>query len=252
MRVYIGFDDTDTLQSDRGTGKLARWFEEAIPEGCNVWGVLRQQLLVDQRIPYTSHNSSACAVVDCPNGFVDGSLVKTLIQEAVAHIERFSIPGSDPGLCVATDRDPCLADLMRFGLECTSRIVTQADAFNAVNGCHLSGHGGNNDGVIGAAAAVGLTAYGWCGRFIEYGCLRGFPAVTCVRALSEAGIQVVSIDRNARVPACEDSVDTSGWLRPRLLGGKAVLFVNAIEGATEGHAWESIVKKRNSRTKEVK
>lgn len=252
MRVYIGFDDTDTLQSDRGTGKLARWFEEAIPAGCSFWGVLRQQLLVDPRIPYTSHNSSACAVVDCE----DRSVIADLIQRAVSHIERFSIPGSDPGLCVATDMDSCLAELMRFGLECTSRIVTQADAFKAVNGCHLSGHGGSNDGVIGAAAAVGLTAYGWCGRFIEYGCLRGFPAVTSVRSLSEAGIQVISIDRNAQVPARDDMVDTSGWLRPRLLAGKAVLFVNEREGATEaargGRAWESIGKKRNSRTKEVK
>ncbi len=27
MRVYIGFDDTDHIDADRGTGKLARWFE---------------------------------------------------------------------------------------------------------------------------------------------------------------------------------------------------------------------------------
>lgn len=245
MKVYIGFDDTDTLQSDRGTGKLARWFEETLPEGCTLWGVLRQQLLVDERIPYTSHNSSACAVVNCVDG---GSAVKGLVRAAVAHIERYAVPGSDPGLCVASDKDPCLADLMSFGLECTSRVVTQADAFRAVNGCHLSGHGGTNDGVIGAAAAVGLTASGWSGRFIEYGGLRGFPPLISVWALTEAGIQVVSIDRDAQVPARDDMVDTSGWLRPRLIGGRAVLLVNA-KGM---HLWESIGRKRNSRIKEDK
>ena len=34
MRVYVGFDDTDTVDADRGTGKLARWFEQELPEGC--------------------------------------------------------------------------------------------------------------------------------------------------------------------------------------------------------------------------
>ena len=41
MRIYIGFDDTDTLEANRGTGKLARWFEGSLPDGCQVWGVVR-------------------------------------------------------------------------------------------------------------------------------------------------------------------------------------------------------------------
>ena len=31
MRVYIGFDDTDTRESAIGTGKLARLFEAEMP-----------------------------------------------------------------------------------------------------------------------------------------------------------------------------------------------------------------------------
>ncbi len=65
MRIYVGFDDTDNIDSDYGTGKLTRRFERVLPEGCSLWGVVRQQLLVDDRIPYTSHNSSACAIVEC-------------------------------------------------------------------------------------------------------------------------------------------------------------------------------------------
>ena len=68
MRIYIGFDDTDNINANRGTGKLARWFEKELPEGCHMWGVLRQQLLVHDDIPFTSHNSSACVVVDMPDG----------------------------------------------------------------------------------------------------------------------------------------------------------------------------------------
>ena len=96
MRIYIGFDDTDTIDSDYGTGKLTRRFEHMLPEGCRLWGVVRQQLLVDDRVPYTSHNSSACALVDIE----DPAFLNVLIEKAVEHIEKESAEGSDPGLCI--------------------------------------------------------------------------------------------------------------------------------------------------------
>ncbi len=45
MRVFVGFDDTDVKGSERGTGKLARWFEQELPEGCNVWGLYANNFL---------------------------------------------------------------------------------------------------------------------------------------------------------------------------------------------------------------
>ena len=64
MRVYLGFDDTDHIDADRGTGKLARWFKDELPAGSRIWGVVRQQLLVHDAIPYTSHNSAACLIAE--------------------------------------------------------------------------------------------------------------------------------------------------------------------------------------------
>ncbi len=107
MRIYIGFDDTDTVDSDRGTGKLARWFEKELPESCRLWGVVRQQLLLDDSIPYTTHNSSACAIVQCSNSLP----MDVLISKAVHHIERHFIHGSDPGLCIASEDNPALIQL---------------------------------------------------------------------------------------------------------------------------------------------
>jgi len=237
MRVYIGFDDTDNITADRGTGKLARWFENELPEGCRVEGVVRQQLLVDDRIPYTSHNSSACFMVDAP----DGSWVTLLTARAIEHVKRHSLEGSDPGLCVACEGNGSLAKLIAFGRACTSRIVTQKEALEAASKWHLSGHGGTNDGIIGAAAAVGLTASGWSGRFIEYGKLRKFQDPIHVLELERSNIVVVSWDRDARVPAPEDLVYTKGWLRPRLWGKRAVLLVTP---RNEG-VWESIGERRN-------
>jgi hypothetical protein len=142
--------------------------------------------------------------------------------------------------------DPSLPELTRFGLECTREIVTQRDAMKAANGAHLSGYGGTNDGIIGAAAAVGLTAHGWSGRFIEFGGLRSFPSIISVGSLEGAGIGVISLDRDAQVPAPDDLVDTSGWLRPHLLGGRAILPVMP-KGP---RLWESIGKKRSKMKEE--
>jgi len=236
MRIYIGFDDTDNITADRGTGKLARWFENELPEGCRVEGVVRQQLLVDDRIPYTSHNSSACVMVDAP----DPSLVTALAARAIEHLKRHSLEGSDPGLCVASEGDAALPRLIAFGRACTARIVTQKEALDASSSSHLSGHGGTNDGIIGAAAAVGLTAYGWGGRFIEFGKLREFSEKVPVSDLERSGIAVVSIDRDARILNLEEMVDTKGWLRPRLWGGRVVLPV----APGRDHCWEVIGEKR--------
>ncbi len=242
MRIYIGFDDTDNINANRGTGKLARWFEMELPEGCFMWGVVRQQLLVHDDIPFTSHNSSACVVVDMPDGGVpDRDILEKLTERAVAHVERHSLVGSDPGVCVAPNGDTDLSVLVDFGRRCTREVVGQKDALQAASGFHLSGHGGTNDGIIGAAAAVGLTASGWNGRFIEFGGLRDFPENVMVSDLEKAGILVVSLDRDAQAPAPDDRVYTKNWLRPRLWGNQAILpALKTGEGL-----WESLGGKRN-------
>jgi hypothetical protein len=236
MRIYIGFDDTDTYDAGRGTGKLARFFESRLPEGCSMWGVVREQLLIHEKIPYTSHNSAACVIVD----LADSSLFDPLVLTAAEHIESLSFKGSDPGLCIARQDDPSLHQLVTFGQRCTRVIVTQREALQAASNVHLSAHGGTNDGIIGAAAAVGLTVYGWAGRFIEFGGLRHVPDVVRVSDLERMNILVVSIDRNAKVPAPEDLVYTKYWLRPLLLAGRAVLIVRPKDNG----AWESLGEKR--------
>jgi hypothetical protein len=238
IRAYVGFDDTDLLDSDRGTGKLARWFHRELLEGCSIWGVVRQQLLVHENIPYTSHNSSACVIVEMP----DVDSVDDLISRAVRHLEHHALDGSDPGLCVTHDADPTLPRLIAFSQMCTSQVMTQRDALEATRSMHLSGHGGTNDGIIGAAAAVGLTAHGWSGRFIEFGNLRDLPDRIRVCELDRLNILAVSLDRDGQVPAPEDLVHTKGWLRPRLWGKRPILPVVPKEKGI----WESLGEKRRN------
>ena len=235
MRFFVGIDDTDTLDASRGTGKLARWLGPRLPAGCRTIGVVRQQLLVDPRIPYTSHNSAVCLVVEA-----DEDLRRDMVERAVELLAEHFLPGSDPGLCVAAEADARRPLLLAFARNCTQQCVTQADARRAAAGVHLSAHGGTGDGIIGALAAVGLTASGWHGRFIDYGGVRDLPEEVSIARLAEEGVEVLSIDRDASVPAAGDRVLTFGWVRPRLMGGRAVLMVAPGEKGT----WVNLGRKR--------
>jgi len=238
MRIYIGFDDTDDVGADRGTGKLARWFEKKLPQGARLWGVVRQQLPKIEGIPCTSNNSAACLIIDAHNDIS----INTFIDAAADHIHEFFIQGSDPGLCVATESNKGLDDLIHFSYECCYQIMRQKDAMKAASGCHLSGHGGTNDGIIGASAAIGLTLSGWSGRFIEFSGLREMPRQVTTRQLFNKGIIPLPIDRNAIPPAPDDYIDTRNWIRPRLWGFRPVLPVQKV---SDKH-WLSISSKKKT------
>lgn len=236
MRLYVGIDDTDTADSDRGTGKLARWLADRLPEGVTLYGIVRQQLPILDGIPYTSRNSSACLILE----IVDPDLIPIVTDCAAEHIAAHFIDGSDPGLCVIPETSDGIDRLKAFGRLASTCIVTQGAAMAAAADGHLSGHGGSHDGIIGAAAGVGLTLSGWSGRFIEFKGLRDFADIVSVADLERRRIRVLAVDRDALVPAATDRVDTRGWLRPRLWGGTAVL---PVENAGDG-AWRSIHAKR--------
>jgi len=195
VKACFGFDDMDSRDSCYGTGKLVRWFQGAMHAGCECLGVVRQQLLVCDKIPCASPNSAACLIAEVP----DAGLLNEAIARAANHLQHYAPDGSDPGLCAMTEADASIGNLIAFGRFCTRAVSTQKAAMAAAKKVHLSGHGGTNDGIIGAAAAVGLTVSGWSGRFIERFNLRDLPADVSVSELNHMGIEVVSMERDARV-----------------------------------------------------
>jgi hypothetical protein len=223
MKIFVGFDDTDSLGGEIGTGLLARRFGQTkLPPGVRLWGVLRQQLRLDARIPFTSQNSAACVVVEAAP-----SLIAEITERALAHIAEVASPTAAPGLCVASE-EMDLAPLIEFGLACTHEVATleRAKEVAARAGAHVSGA----IGVIGAVAAVGLTAHGWSGRFIEFGDLRALPDPIRVEVLIGHGIMPTPIDRATRALAPDTLIHCGGWLSPRLWAGRPVAPVEVKYG----------------------
>ncbi len=215
--IYIGLDDTDNLES-RGTGRLARAIAQQISPDFSVLGVTRHQLLVDPRVPYTSHNSSAAISLQSDSG-VD---LHALFQRVQAMMMDDFVPGSDPGLCIASHHvAEALAD---FGRKAQTEIVTQAQAraLSEAHGALLAGLGGSQDGIIGALAAVGLAASGEDGRYILVGNSRDLLGLQEISAILSTGISAVRTMDGAQV---DHGLVASEKLRPARRGGQAVLYV---------------------------
>ena len=215
--IYIGLDDTDNKTS-RGTGRLAREIVAVLSERYKVWGVTRHQLLVDPRVPYTSHNSSATLHL-MQDGDVDlGSLADEVQAIMLADFQQ----GSDPGLCVARAVAPEVAD---FGRRAKTDVVRQSEAHEIAHrcGCILRGLGGTQDGVIGALASIGLAGTGNDGRFIWIGTARQLQGVQTVQAILASGIaEVRAMDGHTLK---DGLIDTGSRLRPAFREGLPILFV---------------------------
>lgn len=215
--IFIGMDDTDNVDS-RGTGHLARQVAAVLAGDYRLLGVTRHQLLVDPRVPCTRNNSSAAITLDVDHVELD---VDGLLERVRAiMLENFQ-PGSDPGLCLALSVPTAV---MEFGRRAQRELVSQADAraLAAAHGIRLLGLGGDEDGVIGALASVGLAASGEDGRYILVGRSRELAGLQPVSALLEAGIHAVQTSDGR--PVTEGLVLTDK-LRPARRAGRPIAVV---------------------------
>lgn len=216
MLLYVGLDDTDNHDS-RGTGRLARTIAEHLASAFRVLGVTRHQLLVDPRVPYTSHNSSACVLLETETA---PDLPALFAQVRALMLADFQA-GSDPGLCVTVAVPP---EVRRFGARAKAEVVEQAEARQLADahGLLLAGLGGTEGGVIGALAAVGLAAEGDDGRYLLIGRARELSGLQPVEAVLAAGIAAVCTAEGQPVAAGPVLADK---LRPARRGGQPVQFV---------------------------
>lgn len=226
--VVIGIDDTDNLAS-RGTGWLAQQMLAELADlglgRCS--GATRHQLLVDPRIPYTSHNSDAVLAWHSAPGVTP----EAIADAAGSFLEARSAEGSAPGLAVGVPArltPEARERLAAFGRSAQSEILLQSDAWElaAATGVHLSGHGGTRDGVIGALAGVGLHLTGEDGFFLWMPGTRDLPSRIRGSELMAAIPVDAALDPDGRSPGPDDVVELGDWVRPVFRGRRAVLLLD--------------------------
>ncbi|NDJ33196.1 MAG: ABC transporter substrate-binding protein [Chloroflexi bacterium] len=223
--ILVGLDDTD-VPGSRGTGRLAREIAAALATSLRVAGVVRHQLLVHPRVPYTAKNSAASILI------ADEADPDALFEQVRALMLGDFYPGSDPGLCVAVSVGEAVLD---FGQRAKHKVLTQrqARAVAAEAGVRLAGLGGTHAGIIGALAAVGLAACGEDGRYIDVGRSRMVRGTVSVAQIRAAGIAAV---RTRTGDPVEDGLIEVDRLRPARRGGQPVIIVDPVDGSDRWRA----------------
>lgn len=238
-RVFVGVDDTDVPGSP-GTGKVVRWLSEYL-EGLGLGhslGITRHQLLVDPRIPYTSHNSSKCL------GFESEGPPATLLEPCQRYFKEHFQAGSDPGLCLCLDGQAS-ERVVSFGKMAQRVVLGKSDALELAKseGIMLEELGGSGGGAIGALASVGLRASGEDGRFVQ---LRGIKEITgsisVGRLLELTDIDSVR-DESGKALGVAEVVESFDWVRPSLRAGRPILRVRPAVGHDGGRIWEPVERK---------
>ncbi|MBM9616729.1 hypothetical protein JWJ90_20915 [Desulfobulbus rhabdoformis] len=222
MDLLIAIDDTDSIE-EGATGQLAQHIAKRIDQ--RGWGrcgaITRHQLLLAPEVPYTSHNSSMCfpASVHVPRS--------ELIAFCSEILKACSAAGSDPGLCIVCPEE--LQDhevLIGYGKATKQRVMTKEEAYQLAEdlGLHLSEHGGNGQGIIGALAGTGLRLSGNDGRFCGKCTIPSSHGITTVTQIHAAGIDRVQTLEGHHLGVAEP-VFVGEWVKTVLLDNQSVLLV---------------------------
>jgi hypothetical protein len=238
--VYIGLDDTDILGESPGTGRVARELAQHL-EGLGFGeslGVSRHQLLVDPRIPYTSHNSSLCLALET------GMEFEEFIEPCVEYVQKHHKRGSDPGVCIS-DENAITHAIVEFGWRATREILTKTEAIKLASRQKLvlKELGGTGDGIIGALAAVALRADGNQGRFVDLWGIRDISGNISVGSLLACtGIEAVQ-DEEGNTLSSDERIESYDWVRPSLRKGEIVLRVRPLDEIE--HLWEPVENRKD-------
>jgi len=246
MRIIVSIDDTDNIDSEWGTGELAVKISQTMEERGwgKSYGVTRHQLLVHPDIPYTSHNSSMCFAAELDESYLD-----VLTNFASDFLSRESAEGSDPGLCIAVpERLSRPGLLIDFGRKAKETVVNKREAYSLAQqlGIHLSEHGGNGQGVIGALAGAGLRLSGNDGRWRGKLKIKTTDGMISVRdIISQTCVDVVRVLDDGIVLNDDETVRLGKTVKPVLLEGKFVLFVFPTDAEDKKDAlWQTCTKEQ--------
>lgn len=241
MEVLVCIDDTDSLEYG-STGKLAQYLIDVLEERGLGKGsyITRHQLYVHEDIPYTSHNSSMCFIMECQKDEYEN-----IIQTSIEVLLDKSVEGSDPGLCVARYEDikGKLELIKEYGKRAKKEVLTKKNAYDTAKelGIHLSEHGGTGQGVVGALAGIGLRLGGNDGRIrgkVEITTEDGY--ITAGELLKLTDVEIIE-GLNGEKIDLDDKIKLGEKIKAVFLyGTKALLVYKKYDQDLKKELWHTI------------
>ncbi|MDO5045563.1 hypothetical protein [Campylobacter sp.] len=226
QKLYMAIDDTDEIGYDKSTGMLAERIASFISENFSPCSfVSRHQLLIDERINYTSHNSSMCFTAN---------LTQDERDEAIKFAENFlaqeSAASSEPGLAVVFEKDIANLDaLVKFGKKAKTEFITKDEAYNQANiqNIYLKELKNEGRGVIGALAGIALRLSGNDGRI--KGKIKLQKDEMSVEELLNLGFIDEVLDENFKQVDKNEKISVSSNLKLIVRNFRSVLLVKRDE-----------------------
>ena len=256
-RVYICVDDTDDLTKTTSTGSIADEIARRISErfSCQVnMGITRHQLLLDERVPYTSHNSSMCFDIMLPQGSAPEA--DEIGWEVIRGMRAET---ANPGLCVLAARPGRSYDkIVSFGERAKTDYIVLEEALEVAREFPellLKSEGGNGQGMIGALAGVGLRITGNDGRFrgkYDLSLASKGEACTVERFIEgfrdKYGLAPVLIDQKGDTLEAQDIIEPAQDAKAVLCSGRLTFLCDRDEsGICKPYTKDEFNKKRKKR-----
>ena len=226
-KVYIAIDDTDEVGYYTSTGEICEDIREHIDKNYSrTTPITRHQLLLDDRIPYTSHNSSMCFT--CELDLETFEQVKNFILSYVADKCAHS---SSPGVCMGFERDICDRDaFIAYGLDAKKIVLTKESAYKTATAqkFFLKEIKNKGNGIIGALAGVALRAYGNDGRI--KGKIKLGKKTIAVSELLETGLFEEVRLKDGKIADKNHPIVIDEYLKGVYIDYKSVLLVEEYGG----------------------
>lgn len=246
--IYVGVDDTDTLDSV-GTGQVARGLANHIEQlglGKSL-GVSRHQLLVNDAIKYTSHNSAKGLAFRTEASAAD------LYRPAIGYLKSIFVEGSDPGLCICPE-DKINREILNYSISSQQKVLQKNEAIDLSSKYDiiLQEIGGDGSGIIGALAAVGLRAGGNDGRLVDLKGIREITGLISVEDIKKR-TDIISVqDLEGNLIPDNVIIDSLNWIKPSLVHGKPILRVKPVIDSSGKSVWQPAEKKFHNEGKQEK
>ena len=242
-QFIVGIDNTDGAGCE-GTGALTMALSAAVASAG--WGeplgVTRHQLWDSSKVSSDNGNYCYALAIQTTRSILD------VEDEVVDFVRAHAAKDADPGVAIMS-RHSDMPHILAFGRRAQTELMKLewAQTFADEANVSLRTLGNKRDGAVGALAATGLRGGGADGVYIHLPALREIEGVVRAGEIRERTTIETILDEEGEPLDRDDRVETHGYLRPRLEGGKPVIHTR--RSADDRHLW-IVVDRRPSREPE--
>lgn len=230
-QFIVGIDNTDGAGCE-GTGALtmALAAEVAAAGWGEPLGVTRHQLFDSSKLSSDNGNYCYALAIQTMRSILD------VEDEVVDFVRSRAARDADPGVAIMS-RHSDMPHILAFGRRAQTELMKLewAQTFADEANVSLRALGNRRDGIVGALAAAGLRGGGTDGVFIHLPAIRDLEGTVRAGEIRERTTVETILDDEGEPLDRDDRVQTNGYVRPRLEGGKPVIHTR--RSAEDRHLW---------------